>query len=119
MQNYRYFRSFLILVTIVQLFDYYIYTEKFSFYFDRFCCIIVVRRYIVRTIVHVCIPGNGEIIYIATNSGRGYTSRIFDNSLGSVDTFILDGIYIFADKVSIIIIAKLAYIYVCIYTHKL
>lgn len=73
-------------------------------------------------IVHVCIPGNDEVIYVATNSGGGYTSRVFDNNLGSVDTFILDGVYIFADKVSIIVIVKAyvrTYVYLCIYIHKL
>ena len=54
-------------------------------------------------IKHVCIAGNDETVYVATNSGGGYTSRVFDNNLGSVDTFILDGKYIFADKVSIVI----------------
>ena len=84
----------------------YIYSITLGHYIRtcKICPFILTGSHCILTyicIIHVCILGNDEIIYVASNSGGGYTSRVFDNNLGSVDTFILDGIYIYADKVSI------------------
>ena len=53
--------------------------------------------------VYVCTPGdNDRLIFVAKNFGGRYRSRVFDNDLGYVSTFLLYGNYIFADKVSIV-----------------
>lgn len=49
------------------------------------------------------VPGNDRIIRVAQNTGTGYTNKVLDDNLGYIYTFILDGSYIFTDKVRIII----------------
>ena len=53
---------------------------------------------------HMYISGNNRIIYVAKNSGSGYSSRVFDDNLGYIFTFILDGSYIFTDKVRCVLL---------------
>ena len=60
------------------------------------------------------------MFYVASNSGSGYTSKLFDRNLGHFDSFILDGSYIFAGQVRKIIIIKhvcSACLSSCIATH--
>ena len=62
---------------------------------------------------HMYISGNNRIIHVAKNFGSGYSSRVFDDDLGHIFTFILDGSYIFADRVRCVV---LLYIKVaCVY----
>ena len=44
-----------------------------------------------------------RIIYVAYKTGSGYASRVLDPDLGYVYTYVLDGQFIYADKVRVII----------------
>ena len=45
---------------------------------------------------------NTRVLYIATNYGGGYVTKLFDPDLGYFYSFILDGDIIFASKVRIV-----------------
>ena len=54
-----------------------------------------------KTMLHfaLCISVNNRVFHVASNSGSGYTSQVFDCNLGHFDSFVLDGSYIFAGQV--------------------
>lgn len=55
----------------------------------------------IRTYIRMFLLDNEWRLYVANNHGDGYVSRLFDNNLGYFYTFLVDGDYIYADRVRI------------------
>ena len=52
---------------------------------------------------------NSKILYVANNPGHGYVNKLFESNLRYFHNFLMDGDFIFASKVHIIITPMLIY----------
>ena len=73
--------------------------------------VLVIIYIIVSVCVYMFPSDNSKTLYVANNPGRGYVNKLFEPNLRYFYDFLMDGDFIFASQVCIIITPMCTYSY--------